>query len=321
MLVVGTAWYWLVEEFTPLDAAFMAVTTVTTVGYREVQPLDVSGRLFTIVFIFVGVGIVFYTVVAVAEAVLVGEIAEALGIRRLNRKVRAMEQHFVVCGFGRVGQEVAQELEARHVAFVIIDRAQERQALARARGYLAVAGDATEEAVLREAGVERARVLITASDSDAGNTFVVLTAKALNPALFIIARAGSESAERRLRTAGADRVVSPYQIAGRRMAVTAVQPLLLDFLEAPPERADGATSIVAELVVAAADDGLVGRTLGELLTQCASVRVLGIERVSGELTVGPPATEVMRVGDRVMLFGSEAEIERLSAGPVRGGAR
>ena len=105
------------------------------------------------------------------------------------------------------------------------------------------------------------------------------------------------------------------------MAVTAVQPLLLDFLEAPPERADGATSIVAELVVAAVDDGLVGRTLSELLANCASVRVLGIERVSGELIVGPPATEVMRVGDRVMLFGNEAEIERLSAGPVRTAAR
>ncbi len=316
---MGTAWYSLVEGFTLLDAAFMAVITVTTVGYREVQPLDVSGRLFTIVFIFVGVGIVFYTVVAVAEAVLAGEIAEAMGLRRQNRKVRRMEQHFVVCGFGRVGQEVARELDSRHVPFVIVDRERERQALARTRGYLAVAGDATEEDVLREAGVERARVLITAADSDAGNTFIVLTARALNPGLFIIARAGGESAERRLRSAGADRVVSPYQIAGRRMALTGVQPLLLDFLEAPPERDAGASNLLAEIVVAEHDGGLVGQTLGGLLALCPSVRVLGIERRAGELVVAPSADEVMRVGDRVVLFGNEAEIERLSAGSVRAG--
>lgn len=222
VVLIGVAWYTLVEGFTPLEAAFMAVTTVTTVGYREVRPLDISGMVFTIAYILVGVGLAFYTVVAFVEAVLVGDVAEALGLRRQERRVRGLEQHHVLCGFGRVGQEIASELQQRNVQFVIIDRDEAQQSAARELGYLTVLGDATEEHVLREAGVERARVLIAASDSDAGNTFVALTARALNPGLTIIARAASESGAKRMLAAGANDVVSPYQIAGHRMALAAV---------------------------------------------------------------------------------------------------
>ncbi len=218
----GAAWYALVEGFTPLNAIYMAVTTVTTVGYREVQPLDTSGMVFTIFYILVGVGLAFYTVVAFVEAVVVGDVTEALGLRRQERRVRGLDQNHVLCGFGRVGQEIAYELHQRDVSFVIIDRDEAQQSAARELGYLTVLGDATEESVLREAGVERARVLIAASDSDAGNTFVALTARALNPSLTIIARAASESGAKRMLAAGANDVVSPYQIAGHRMALAAV---------------------------------------------------------------------------------------------------
>jgi voltage-gated potassium channel len=221
----GVAWYVFVEGFTPLEAVFMAVTTVTTVGYQEVRPLDTSGMLFTTGYILLGVGLAFYTVVALVEAVFVGDVGEALGLHRQERKVRRLEQHHILCGFGRVGREIAYELAQRRVEFVIIDRDEVQQLAARDLGYLTVLGDATEESVLREAGVDRARVLIAASDSDVGNTFVTLTARALNPALTIIARAASQPGERRMFEAGANQVISPYQIAGHRMALAAVGEL------------------------------------------------------------------------------------------------
>lgn len=207
VLACGTAWYGLVEGFSVLDALYQAVTTLSTVGFQEVRPLDASGRLFTIVYILGGVGLLFYTATTTVEMIVVGELAEELGLRRVGRKVRKMNRHFVICGYGRVGREVGDELSSRHEAYVIVDRDEATLAAARAPGVTVVCGDATEEATLRTAGVERARALIAAADSDVENTYIVLTARALSPQLFIVARAGTESAERRLLSAGADRVV------------------------------------------------------------------------------------------------------------------
>ena len=226
-ILLGTTWYALVEGFGLLNALYQAVTTITTVGFQEVQPLDTSGRLFTIVYILGGVGLLFYTATAVVETVVVGELAKELGLRRSSRKARNMERHFVICGYGRVVRDLAPELAVRDEAFVIIDRDEHTLATAEHPRSVVVRGDATEEATPRAAGIERARALIAAADSDVENTYMVLTARVLNPGLFIVARAGSEAAERRLESAGAYRVVSPYRIGGRRMALAAVQPMLM----------------------------------------------------------------------------------------------
>jgi voltage-gated potassium channel len=320
-VLTGTAWYALVEGFPPLDALFMAVTTITTVGFREVRPLDASGQLFTIVYILTGVGLVFYTVVAVAQALLVGEVAAVMGLSRENRRVRKMQDHFVLCGFGRVGQEIARELRERGSSFVVVDRDPERATVARQLGYLAVVGDATEDAVLREAGVERARVLIAAADSDAGNTFVTLTARAMNAALFIIARAGSDSAEQRMRTAGANRVISPYLIAGRRMALAAVHPLLAGVFEASGGTQTEGVSLLAELVVGPEAPGFAGRTIAQAFAGLRTTRVLAVELPGGEVIVAPPGERVLQPGDRVVLHGDHEEIEELSPGRTRTSAR
>lgn len=319
-ILTGTAWYALVEAFPPLDALFMAVTTITTVGFREVQPLDTSGQLFTIVYILTGVGLVFYTVVAVAQALLVGEVAEVMGLRRENRRVRKMQDHFVLCGFGRVGQEIAHELQERGSSFVVVDRDTERVAAARQLGYLAVLGDATEDPVLREAGVERARVLIAAADSDAGNTFVTLAARAMNAGLFIIARAGSDSGDQRMRTAGANRVISPYLIAGRRMALAAVQPLLLGVIEASGGPQAESVNLLAELIVGPEAPGFAGKTIAQAFAGLHTTRVLAVELPGGEVVVGPPGERVLQAGDRVVLHGDHEEIEELSAGRARASA-
>lgn len=305
VVVGGAAWYSLVEGFTPLDGLYMAVITVTTVGYREVEPLDTSGLVFTIVYLLVGVGLAFYTVVALVEAVIVGEVAAAMGLRRESRKVRGMERHHVLCGFGRVGQAIARELHGRKVQFVIIDRDPERQIQAHDLGYLMVQGDATEEDVLREAGVERARVLIAAADSDAGNTFVTLTARALNPALTIIARASSDSGARRMLAAGANNVISPYQIAGHRMALAA--------FDHAREAVVVASDAPACLVEVASNSESVGRSLATALGHLTSVHVLGVRHGDGTLLSAPPLDYVLQHADRLMLYGTQDEVDALCA--------
>ena len=311
VIAAGAAWYWLVEGFAPLDGLYQAVTTITTVGFREVQPLDVSGKVFTIVYILGGVGLLFYTATAVVETVVVGELAQELRLRRSSRKVRRMERHFVICGYGRVGREVAHELSAHNEAFVIIDRDQHTLATANHPGAVVVRGDATEEETLQAAGIERARALIAAADSDVENTYIVLTARALNASLFIVARAGSEPAERRLTSAGADRVVSPYRIGGRRMALSAVQPMLMDFMDELTARG-GSGSVLAEMVIDDAAAGLVGRAIHDVFPPNGGLQVMGIERATGGVQVGPRGDTLIERGDRLMVYGDGNAMDLLS---------
>ena len=316
-IAFGTMWYWLVEGFPPLDALYQAVTTLTTVGFREVQEFDTSAKLFTIVYILSGVGLLFYTASAVVEKVVVGELAEELGLRRSNRKVRRMERHFVICGYGRVGHEVAHELASRGERFVIVDRSEHSFAGTDHPEAVIVHGDATEESVLHSAGVERARALLAAADSDVENTYIVLTARALNPSLFIVARAGSDSAERRLVSAGADRVISPYRIGGRRMALSAVQPMLMEFMDTLARAGTDDDRILAEIVVEEEAAGLGGRTIQEVFPADCGVQVMGIECAGGGLQIGPRGDTSIGAGDRLMVYGEASAISTLSAPGLR----
>lgn len=312
-IVLGTLWYALVEGFGVLDGLYQAVTTLTTVGFREVHDFDTSAKLFTILYVLSGVGLLFYTASAVVETVVVGELTEELGLRRSNRKVRGMERHFVICGYGRVGHEVAHELAQRGEPFVVVDRNEHSFAGTDHPEAVVVHGDATEEVVLQSAGVERARALIAAADSDVENTYIVLTARALNPSLFIVARAGSDSAERRLVSAGADRVISPYRIGGRRMALSAVQPMLMEFMDTLARGGAGDGHILAEIVVEEEAEGLAGRTIQEVFSRESGVQVMAVERTGAGLQVGPRGDTAIASGDRLMVYGDSAAISRLRA--------
>ena len=222
-----------------------------------------------------------------------------------------MRDHVIVCGFGRVGQEIARELRQRDEHVLVVEQSGDRLEIARELGCAAIMGDATEEAVLRAAGLERARVLVAASDSDVGNTYIVLSARTLNAKLLIIARAGSESAEARMLAAGANRTVSPYRLAGRRMALTAIQPLMLDFVDRLSTQGGPAGGIIAEVLIA---DGspLIGRTIATAFAGDDDVHVIGLVRTNGEFTVPRGRTELM-LGDRLMLFGHQDAIEDVSS--------
>ena len=310
IVVFGSLWYAWVEDFGIFDGLYMA----TTVGYDEVQPLDDSGRIFTIVYVLAGIGVMFYVAGSIVEELVVGGVAEALGARRQTRRAERLRDHVVIAGQGRVGREVLRMLRVHGEQVLAIDAREERLEFAREQGAVALLGDATDEEVLRQAHVDRARTLVAAADNDAVNTFIVLSARATHADLRIIARAASEGSDRRLESAGADRVISPYRIAGRRMAVAAVQPLMLDFIDTLSASGDqaGLSTLLAEIEVSGAEHGLAGATVEELF-RGSEVRLLAIVHADGELTIAPPGAAVLRDGDRLMLYGAESAIEAIAS--------
>ncbi len=227
----------------------------------------------------------------------------------MESKIEALRDHYILCGFGRVGTEIAREFTDRGVPFVIVDSNPEAIGRAQAGGYLLVEGDATSDAVLREAGIDRARGLLAASDSDAGNTFVVLAAKALRPDLYIVSRAGRPESRPRMRRAGADRAISPYTIAGRRMALSALQPLVVEFIDTLVGGRQK-EQILAEIEISE-ESGLGGRTVEDVMQPCHSAVVLGVQRASGAIQVGPRGNTHLDVGDRLIVLGEEAELEAI----------
>jgi len=311
--IIGTAGYMILEGWSFLDSLYMTIITLTTVGFREVRELDDSGRIFTMLLIISGVGAILYAFLAVFQFVLEGELGLLLGRQRMKSRIEGLKDHYILCGFGRVGEEIAREFFARKLPFVVVESNLEAIERAERREFLLLIGDATNDATLKEAGVERARVLLAASDSDAGNTFIVLAAKALNSRLFIVARAAYPESEPRMLRAGADRVFSPYNIAGKQMALTALHPLVVEFIDTLASRRDGAP-VLAEIDVSEVS-GLAGRTIHDVLHQFPSVVVLGLDSAAGDLRVGPASDTILRMGDRVILMGQESELEAIR--PVR----
>ena len=307
--IIGTAGYMILEGWSFIDALYMSVITLTTVGFREVRPLDTSGKVFTMIFTVSGVGAVFYAFLSLFQFLLEGELGTFLGVQRMKGQIERVRDHYILCGFGRVGEEIAREFVARDLPFVVVENNPEAIERARRRGYLLLVGDATSDAILKEAGIDRATCLLAASDSDAGNTFIVLTAKALNPSLFLVSRAAQPDSEPRMIRAGANRVFSPYVIAGRQMALSALHPVVVEFIDTLATRGEGAP-ILAEIEVADGS-GLAGRTIHDVLHACRSVVVLGLQRPTGELKVGPASDTVLEAGDRVIVMGEEEELETI----------
>jgi voltage-gated potassium channel len=310
-MVVGTAGYMVLADLSFVDAVYQTITTVTTVGFREVKPFDTSEKIFTMVLIVFGVGTALYTFGLVMQESLEGDIRSRFYRRRMELEIEGMRGHYVLCGFGRVGQEIARELRERGVDFVIVEQTPEEVERARAFGYHVIHGDAASERVLVQANLLAARALLAASDSDAGNTFITLTARSLNPACFIVARVAYPHNEEKLRLAGADRVLSLYSLGGRRMVLLALQPLAADFMDTLASGRHGEL-ILAEFE-ANQENGLAGRTCGDLVAGAKSATLLGIRHRNGDLVVGPRPEEEIHDGDIVIVLAEEQEIGSMQA--------
>jgi voltage-gated potassium channel len=260
--VIGAAGFTILEGWSLEDSLYQTVMTITTVGYREVHDLDTASRVWAMIVMVTGVAIIFGSVAVVAEYVIdeVGSGRREVG--RMRKVVDETRDHFILCGYGRVGSTVARELVHAGHRVVVIDTNDTSRAQAQADGHLVVDGDATDDHTLLAAGVRRARGLVATVDSDAQNVFVVLSARALNPDLFIVGRASYESTLAKLAAAGADRMVSPYTLAGRRIAELAVRPRVTDYIDAALSHGEQAFSL--EEIEVAAGGWLEGRSIGDL---------------------------------------------------------
>jgi len=306
----GTAGYMVIEGWGAWDAFYMTVTTVATVGFREVHPLSFGGQVFTILLIFGGVGTAFYTVTLLATIIVEGGLHQRFEKRRAARMLEQITNHFILCGYGRIGSIVAAELHQQGVPIAVVERNPDRVREATARGWLAFEADASREEVLAKAGIHRARGLIAAVGTDAENVFTVLTARVMRPDLFIIARVESDDAEHKLRRAGADRVISPYQIGATHMVQTALRPAVVDFVQlaTSSERLD----LSMEQVHIKEDSALADRSLVDSgIRQKFGVIVVGIRRAGGAMEFNPPPEAVMHPGDELVVLGKTESVKAL----------
>lgn len=264
LLLIGTTGYATLEHWRLIDAAYMTIVTLSTVGFGETHPLSPTGRIFTVVLIVGGASLAAYAVSTLGEFISTGELRAYLEQRRQSRMLKTLKDHVVVCGYGRVGRHVVHELIAEGVPFVVVDKDPIAIDHIRHNGHLALLGNAANDDVLREAGIERAIGLVAAVNSDAENVFIVLSARGLKPSLSIVARANFEDSESKLRRAGADRVIDPYRISGRRMVTMMLRPEVADFLD-EIAHASGIELLIDQVHLAAASP-LVGKTVGDVHT-------------------------------------------------------
>jgi voltage-gated potassium channel len=309
--VVGVLGYVVFEGWSFTDALYMTVITLTTVGYREVHPLDTSGQLWTMVLLITGVGTLFYAAVSSVELVVEGAIRGYFGRRRMQAAIGKLKDHYILCGYGRVGRQVAREFARDGVPFVVVDQEPEIVDECAAEGYLALLGEASDDTVLEESGVRRARGLVAAVDSDADNVFVVLSARKLNAKLNIVARASSDESAAKLETAGADRTLSPYAVGGRRLASLATQPLIVDFLDIVTRGEKGLEFRLEEFGVPE-DSFIADHTIGELrIGERTGAMILATRNREGTFDTSPSASDRIRAGDTLIVLGTREQISRL----------
>ncbi len=312
VILLGTSWYHLVEGWRWLDAAYMSVITLATVGFMEVQPLGDRGRIFTIVLILLGVITIGYIVNRFTDAIIQGYFQEGLRQQRLRRLMESLSDHYILCGFGRMGQQIAAEFQAEGVNFVVADISADSIHTAEELGYTFFQGDATLDETLQQVRIQDAICLIAALPSDAENLYTVLSAKTLNPKIRAIARASTEEALVKLQRAGADAVISPYITGGKRMAAAALRPQVMDFVDGILSSGDR-NFYIEEFELASESNGYVGQTLREArLRSQSGALVLAIRRASGTAIVGPNAETILMLGDHLICMGTAEQIRRLN---------
>jgi voltage-gated potassium channel len=306
----GTLGYMVIEGWGAWDAFYMTVITVTTVGYKEVHDLSGIGQAFTVVLLLGGVGAALYTFTLLATMVVEGGLPNRLRRRRRARMLDTIKDHFIICGYGRIGSIVSRQLQRQRVPLVVVERDPERMQAALDAGILAVEADASREDVLKHVGIERARGLIAAVGTDAENVYAVLTARVLRPDLFIVGRAESEDATVKLKRAGANRVISPYQIGAVQMAQTALRPAVVDFVELATSSEN--MDLAMEEITIMARSKLAETTLIEAdIRRRFGIIVVAIQRHDLGMEFNPDPDMPIRAGDTLVVLGRPDSLRQL----------
>ena len=310
MILIGTVGFHFIENLTWLESVYVAMETVTTVGYGDIPPKTAEGRIFVTLFMLLGVGTVLYALTVLAQAIIQSEIVEALGINQKMREMERLRDHYIVCGAGRVGRRIIRNLQKQSLPFVVIERDERKIAeLAEDEGIHILIADATLEENLIQAGVKRAKGLATCLPDDAANVYVVLTARDINNNLHIVARAVEEQAEPKLIRAGANRVVAPTIIGSQSMARALLKPTIADFMDSiVAENFD----LVFEEIAIKSDSGYIDKELRETnISTALNLLIVAIRRKSGEMILQPSADTKICEGDLLIAIGRAEQMHKL----------
>jgi voltage-gated potassium channel len=309
-LAIGTVGFVVIDHYPPFDAFYMTLTTMTTVGYGEIHPLSHAGRVFNSFLIMFGVSTILIAIGATTQSIIELEFGDIMGQRRNKRMIEKLKDHYIICGFGRVGRGAAAELLQAGVPFVVIDSSPERVERAILTGMLAVAADATRDETLHQVGIERARGLVAALATDADNLFVLLSAKGLNSNLYVAARAAEEGAEEKMRRAGADAVFAPYTITGHRLAQSLLRPHVVQFLDFTTK--DIGEDISLEQVRVADSCRMISKSIRDMqLGRDLGVIVMAIRHRDGQMVFNPPADTAVSGGDHLIVMGRQESLRTL----------
>jgi len=310
VILIGTLGYMLTEKWHFIDAFYMTIITITTVGFGEIHPVSETGRLFTVILIFMGMGIIAYTLGIVPQAMVELQVMSIVGRRKLGLTIKSIKNHYIICGYGRIGRIITQELKLQGIPILVIDNNPDSQQELEQNEVAYFIDDATDEDVLMEGGIERAKGLIAVVSSDADNLFITMTARGISPALFILARADKERTQKKLMRAGANRVVMPYLIGGRKMAHTIVKPAVTDFLELSAY--DKQVDLMLEESPVGDKSALKGVSLiDSQIRKELDVIIVAIRKKEGTMTFNPSAVTIIETGDTLIALGHSKDIKKL----------
>ena len=310
VITFGTTGYMTLEGWRFLDSLYMTIITLATVGFREIADLDDRGKMFTIVLIIFGVSVLGYILSKVAQITFEGQLQRFLGRMKVEKQIESMQDHYIICGYGRIGSLICKEFAARPMHFVVVENQEAVVEKLEAEGYPYIRGSATEDETLLKAGIKRAKGLIAVVTSDTENVYITLTARGLNPNLFILARAGEEGSEIKLKRAGANKVVSPYHIGGSRMAQAILRPNVVDFIEIATGR-EHLDLQIEELCIPATSAFAGQNLLASGFRKQTGVIIVGIKKETGRMVFNPESTALIDAKDTLIVLGEQGAIQRL----------
>ncbi|MFH1699515.1 MAG: potassium channel protein [Candidatus Zixiibacteriota bacterium] len=313
IIFVGTIGYSYLENWSILDSLYMTIITLSTVGFMEVRQLTETGRVFTIFLIVFGAFNAAFIITAAVQFVFHGQLELILGKRKMEKKLKKLENHIILCGFGRVGRQIASEFERRKEEFVVVEHDGNMIEEARKQGIYALEGDASADEVLEHAGIGKAKAIVSTLPDDADNVYLALTARQINPDLLIIARAETLLAKKKLRRAGANKVICPHELGGVQMAMATLRPNVVDFLQLATVVPGGERLGIEEITIRKGGV-LTGKSIIEAAIKSKyDAIVVGLRKGTGEILFNPPGGTTMEDGDIVIVLGENGNLEKLSA--------